>query len=136
MKPSTIAERRGSEGPVHDPYSFHEITVTRQNGRVVTFHSGLGDWLSIQEPGYQPKRIMGGREASGHKMLELFEHWTGLSFDTANRTLLAIPGRRRNKHPCGAKYLNWEAGFPGERLLTCQKCGEILDSRFNRQEVE
>lgn len=46
MNGTKVRIRSGSEGPSHDPYSYHEITVERL-GREVTLHLGLAVWREI-----------------------------------------------------------------------------------------
>ena len=39
----------GEEGPKYDPYSWEEISALSKDGKVITIHMGLAQWLKIDE---------------------------------------------------------------------------------------
>ena len=118
---NTIEIRTGSEGPRHDPYHFTEVTVEGRAGRV-TYHSGLGDWTKLD--GDLVDDVTGEAKIA-------FERLTGVTPDVAEQTYYKLKHRRTARHSCGTKHLRWQAGYPGEELLMCEKCGDVLDSTFD-----
>jgi len=36
---------------------------------------------------------------------------------------------------CGSESIEWTEGFPGESVLMCQSCKEVLDSRFCEEQI-
>jgi hypothetical protein len=123
---SSITVRHGTEGPRHDPYSYTEFTVQRQDGRTVTLHTGLGIWAET-EAGVKCREL---------EALALFERCAGITLHAAERAVRALQARRYRRHKCGLTYLESVSGYPGEHLTVCGRCGEVIDYHFNIGEVE
>lgn len=105
----------GREGPSHNPYQYMEITLDRL-GKSTTIHRGLTEWVKSGSITAESK------DAADFLML------TGYSPDE----LLDWVKRARNRpHSCGNRFLYTVQGYPGESLLICHKCGEIVDSEVN-----
>jgi len=125
-----IEVRSGTEGPSHDPYRFTEITVTRTSQvftGYVTFHSGLGEWTRVSDK----------VSITDDKLARIvFEHLAGITPEVALRAKHKIKVNRIRRHPCGMNYMDWIDGYPGETMLVCLKCGNVVDSRFDRSAVE
>lgn len=125
-----ITERRltlknGTEGPRFDPYSCKEMTVV-QNGDRITFHTGLRDFLSVNNETIISRNY--------DKCAEKFKELTGLdermflrAYDRIN-TVTRCP-------ECGSKSFEWVQGYPGEELLICTKCREVVGSNFNESQI-
>jgi hypothetical protein len=125
-----VTERRlglhtGTEGTWHDPYSYRELTVF-QNGHVVMFHTGLFDFLKVDG-----EKVMSGDYS---KCVLKFEQLTGLNEYSFMRAYDRL--NRIDKCPnCNCRSFMWVQGFPGERLLMCNKCHEIIDSEFIQSQI-
>lgn len=136
---TTIARRTGTEGPRHDPYSFTEWTVKRPNGVVVTYHEGLGEWTQAKwpSPTDDPEENQHAMDRiQGEGARDLFTRYAGVNPGQAEKAYFELRMRRVRYHKHGAKYLQDVAGYPGETLTMCGKCGEIFDTHFNRSEIE
>jgi hypothetical protein len=134
---STIEITHGSEGPRHDPYAYTEIKVTRADGRWAKIHGGLGEWLVVGLPvsnalGVEERCINGNPEY----LRSMFELAVGITPELAEKTVHRMDANRIYHHKCGQKYLEWVSGYPGETFLQCGKCGDILESTFNRSAIE
>lgn len=125
---STISIRRGSEGPRHDPYSFTEIIVTRDSpwftGKV-TYHVGLDEWVRVD-----------ANNIDRTESRETFRRLAGITPEAAQKAAREFRDRRVRYHPCGPKHLHWVSGYPGEELLHCDQCNNIIDSSFDLSAVE
>jgi hypothetical protein len=116
---STINIETGTEGPEHDPYGWREITVTRENGVVVTIHEGLGTWLDID----------GRRVSEVHDDLEeIFEKFAGITPQVAERAYEKYTTMCRK---CGSREQEAQSGYPGETLWICADCGAMVHYDFN-----
>jgi hypothetical protein len=131
MNGSTIDIRTGSEGPRHDPYHYEEITVTRPDGRKVVLHQGLAEWMT-----YFDGRVLREFQDRSHILQSKFEIVAGVSVNVAAKAFHEKTNRPIKYHACGQKHLQWVSGFPGEQLLHCTKCGDIVGSTFNRSAIE
>jgi hypothetical protein len=127
---TTITVRTGTEGPRHDPYHFEEVTVERDDGRKVTLHLGLAVW-SEASGGPLPERTDSEPDA-----FHMFERYSGVSYVAMMKAYRAIPLRRMKAHRCGMKYFRDVDGYPGETMTVCGKCGDVIDSYFDRSAVE
>jgi hypothetical protein len=131
----TLSRRTGSEGPQHDPYSFTEWTVDT-NLSTVTLHSGLAQWVEVNGDRWSHSSFnsWGEHYEEGIKMLEeTFELETGIPVSKLEKYYDRI---HHPKHCCAKPQLEWKRGYPGEHLLICSNCGELLDSEFYLSEVE
>jgi len=134
-----LSVRTGSEGPHHDPYGYKELTTEITVGghtNVVTLHSGLGTWVEVNGDKIDHSSIQswGDRYEEGSAMLlTLFENLTGVAPKNFQKYLDQI---QSHKKCCSKPVWNWERGYPGEYLLVCQNCHEIVDHQFRLSEVE
>lgn len=129
MNGSSITRKTGSEGPPYDPYHYEELTITRSDGRKVTIHVGLAEWIDYFN-GCTTRRF----EDSCQILASKFEAVMGISLKTALRIPQQLLARRLNLH---RKHdAEWVEGFPGETLLYCKTCGTVIDSCFNVSAVE
>lgn len=120
---SNIKLKTGSEGPRHDPYGYTEITVDRQDGRVVTLHSGLAYWCKVYLNG---KLVLTfDNEQTIEKM---FTRFAGISSHKAEEIYYA---RRTICDKCGCNDCHTVNGYPGETLYICNNCDEIVTCDFN-----
>ena len=120
---SSIAIETGSEGPSHDPYGWREITVTRENGVVVTIHEGLAYWVRTPE-GVQ----IDHRPDDPERLVRIFETYAGVSPRVAERAYERYTTICRR---CGCREQTALSGFPGETLYSCDQCGCIVHSDFD-----
>jgi hypothetical protein len=142
MKVSTISRHTGSEGPAHDPYHFEEIEVVRQDGRWVKAHLGLSTWVKTSEG------LTGGAPLTRHPssseqhamsyVAYTFERVAGISLPTAARVVMNAPVRAWRAHAkrCDGREVRTESGYPGETFFVCGKCGDVIESHFDRSAVE
>jgi hypothetical protein len=126
--PSTIIQRQsGTEGPSHDPYGYTRYTFLK-NGLRTDLHLGLG--ISLDLP--TGVRYQGGDSDIDH-LTKVFEEVTGLRVKTIDK---AVDRIHYAEHcSCGSRKLREREGFPGETLLICVKCGDIVGSRFNESAI-
>ncbi len=74
-----IAMRTGSEGPSHDPYSFREYEIER-NDQTLVLHMGLGCWL--EEDGKSTYK-----NGTEELLVLIFEGFSGLSLGHFEKAL-------------------------------------------------
>jgi hypothetical protein len=120
-----LTRNTGSEGPSHDPYSYTEQTVEK-DGKTVTLHLGLAEWLKVDG-----KRT----EGDAGPLAAEFEKLTGFNPETFDVAYDAIHDPEHCPK-CQSTERKTESGMPGEKFLVCGSCGEIIDTRFNRREIE
>lgn len=71
------------------------------------------------------------------KVNHAFERYVGVSIEKFIDTLDAQNQKDISKCPkCKSKDLKWQSGFPGEELLICNKCNEIVASEMHWSEIE
>ena len=120
----TLTVKTGSEGPRWDPYGYVELQVFDQRtDRTVVLHQGLGDWLKVDGE----MRATANENPAG-----VFKDLLGFSPGMVERWM------ERVRHRCGkcfSKRFEWQAGYPGESLKCCTKCGEVCDYEFNEQAI-
>lgn len=123
--PLWYSERRGTEGPRHDPYGYTELTV-QFRGHEVILHEGLAEWLVIDGTMYDPKNQMAqlGPRATNRQMFEAF---LGFTPDQLARWDRKLKSRCRD---CGSKSFKYASGYPGEEFVLCADCGQVIDSDF------
>jgi len=130
-----IRTSRGTLRIEYDPErpSSREYIAKDSQGRLVKLHLGHGDYLKIGS-----KERMEGH-GDQELLCGLFEVLTGFdpveTEDWYDRRVY----KRVHKKPlrcCSNQSGVWEKGFPGESLLICQSCREILESSFNPKEIE
>lgn len=128
----TLEIKTGTEGPRHDPYSYTEYSIILPDGREVTMHEGLGEYLKVDG------EVVTTGYDNYHKMLQEFIRLTGIDPHQVEKYRERAKFKRATGScPEGGKHKAvWQHGHPGEHLLICQKCDEILDSRFVRSEIE
>ena len=125
---ASIKVREGIEGPAYDPYHFTEIQFTRTDGVVVTLHAGLGDWLTLTYG------LTGWVMGKGNPD-EAFARLTGIT------PAKAMQIWERRHHPsrcpkCKSRKQEWFAGYPGEQICQCSKCGSFIACTFDPSVVE
>lgn len=128
---SHVTMRNGTEGPRHDPYAYTELTVERPDGRKVVVHMGLATWVDARWPNGMQRTADSEREA-----FEVFEEVAGVTYPAAVKALLNLPQRRMRQHPCGTRFFCDQPGYPGESFVVCSKCGDVVDSHFDRSAIE
>lgn len=137
MNASRVFVQHGTEGPSYDPYSYEEVIVMRPDGRKVTMHAGLGNWLKVKTAEGRKISVYES-EASVARLHELFEYHAGVTVPVARKALEGPERARLKAHAakCGSK--NWTAtsGFPGESFDYCEKCGLVAGYHFNASAVE
>lgn len=136
-KPKQIGNKirihQGNEGPLHDPYSFTEVTVTNEQGHTATAHLGLGCWVALSALDCDYKIFCYGED--DYKVAnEIMRQIVGITADEAQqedeqRETLLYAMHEEHGEP------RIESGFPGETYVICP-CGEHLDYHFNRAAVE
>lgn len=141
----------GSEGPYHDPYSYTEYSIRRGETKA-TLHQGLGTWLKINGEKVPDDRAIKEITCEDdicelpiphtHKVVEEeyekvearrvkeFEKICGISLNTFEKAI------HRPTKCCKKPRLESVAGYPGEHFTICRACGEIVNSYFNRSEIE
>ena len=128
MNGSSVRVKHGSEGPKHDPYHVTEYLITRASGDHGSLRMGMGVSLNIN-----------GRtinEDSEKKLIERFEKLCGVSMHVLEKTIEGALARKIRQHPCGSKHMHNCDGYPGESFLVCHRCGDVIDSQFNRAAIE
>jgi len=86
-----VVMKVGSEGPMHDPYNFTEITLFRTDGQYATFHVGVVTWVNING------RKLGG---DSETVITQFENFSGIEITEAMRLPSKIRKyRMRNLSP-------------------------------------
>jgi hypothetical protein len=129
---SKVHVRNGTEGPHHDPYGFREYTVQRPSGVRAVLHVGLGTWARVRwRDEYVETEKWDERLA-----VAMFETACGVSFAALERAVARKKSRRYTRHACGQRYLRYAQGHPGESFVVCSKCGDVIDSHFDRSVVE
>lgn len=105
-----------------------------RNGDTVTLHEGLGDWLRVNGAVKDVQRTT----SSGFQLPEcperlVFVSLTGYAPEQLRRFVDRAQSRCRS---CGGQRTRSERGHPGETLLVCDRCGDIVGTRFNRSAIE
>jgi hypothetical protein len=120
---ATVSLKNGSEGPAHDPYGYREWIV-KKNGHKIVGHFGLACWVKVD----------GRRVADDESSQQVFEREVGVSLSSLERAYerLHNPGRCTS---CGGKELDTVDGFPGETLVTCARCGEVVSCDFDESAI-
>jgi hypothetical protein len=117
MRPVQISY--GSEGPRHDPYSFQELRV----GGVVLHNGDLLVWCKVD----------GQLVGEGEHARDAFIRAVGVTPESIERALRRLSSRCRK---CGCRELDEAAGFPGETLYICVRCGAIVATELNLAAIE
>jgi DNA-directed RNA polymerase subunit RPC12/RpoP len=120
---SSIDIKSGSEGPRHDPYSYLEITVTRESGATVCMHAGLIVWIEVN--GIRS-------DCSYETAAGIFEDIAGISLEVAEK----VHERRATQcSECGSRDLREQSGYPGETLYFCERCDAMVHYHFNEAAI-
>lgn len=128
---ANITLKTGSEGPKWDPYGYIEIEFTKTDGTIVTYHGGLAEWCKVECTDGKKYEINNLEEAS-----ILFKLETGLTPDEAESLYYQIDARKNKQcQKCGSHKVEWQDGYPGEELLVCGKCGEVVNCHFDESAV-
>ena len=121
----------GTEGPFHDPYSYTEYSF--EFGSVSLFiHLGLGESIKVISSKDEFEYEYTGYE----EVKKIFTKYVNRSLETFMEQVqkeLCPPEVCPN---CKSEALEWIEGFPGESLLQCQQCKEIVDSKANLSAIE
>lgn len=136
MNGSAVSLRHGTEGPRHDPYAFTEVTVKRADGREITAHTGLALWLKVKLANGRFVEVEYHSPEDQKRMWDLFEFHADITIKSAETAFYTRKQNRIRHHGCGRKHLQWVDGYPGESLLHCVKCGDILDAAFDKSAIE
>jgi hypothetical protein len=132
-----VSHRSGSEGPRHDPYHYDEYTLNRPNGDTIVIHSGLANWCKLK----RDNKIVLEAECTHALPEKLFETYAGVSFRKFEKAFNSIPERKLRTHFCfglNRSYKDFKcvSGYPGETLLVCSHCNDVIDSSFDRSAIE
>ena len=137
---SGIKVKSGTEGPHHDPYGYTEVTVTNWTGRFTYHGGGLVEWCEVQFAGTKHPAKFNKNGSAGFYPREIFTKFVGMTPERATKAKrdceMAASVRKHREHEmrCDGEPA-WFAGYPGESLCRCQKCGTIFDTEFNISEV-
>ena len=123
--------KTGSEGPRHDPYHYREMIV-RHNGNTTIIHEGLMVWLRHNDADIPRPSTKSDREESDwyRKAFIKLVGFTPEQIERIHRRL-----RARCSHCGGKRFIN-VPGFPGETLVVCESCNQIVDGTFDISAVE
>jgi hypothetical protein len=94
-------------------------------------HVGLGTWATVRWPDEYVERSRDEQRA-----LRLFERVAGVSLPVLEKALHERANRRYRYHACGRRHFEYANGYPGETFIVCKKCGDVIDSHFDRSAVE
>jgi len=131
-----VSFRTGTEGPAHDPYSYGEYTFSLGLRLILRIHQGLGEWLEVIE--YDGEGGKYSTRFRGDEMVKKFEEVTGwdiTKFVDFIEELDKESSEFESCPKCGSESIEWTEGFPGESVLMCQSCKEVLDSRFCEEQI-
>lgn len=136
MKSSSIEVREGTEGPHHDPYSYTDTILTKQNGAWAIIHEGISAYALIYFRRGRKRRQVNLYEdpvlrARSETLLVKAVGMTSKQIKRIARKASEVPYRQHKGH---GGY-EWSQGHPGEMLCFC-KCGAVIDSHFNRSAIE
>jgi hypothetical protein len=109
----------GSEGPAHDPYAYTEYTILYRDGRIVTLHLGLDEWLRVND-----EEVAGFR--AGPDAQASFEAMTQLTVRRFEKSYERINGPYSRCPDCGSSQLSWFSGYVGEEMQHCDSCRRII----------
>lgn len=121
---SSVTIEYGEEGPKHDPYGWTEVTVDRPNGVSVTIHYGLAEWIEVN--GVKQHNL------NYEDCCTMFARHAGVTPDIAERYYQKYRSKCRS---CGCRETVATAGYPGETLELCAKCGMMVDYHFNKSAI-
>lgn len=130
-----INVEHGVEGPREDPWSFIRVTA-RIDGpdktKIADVKIGLGcDAKFTTVSGNGDAWYEATRDEDRAK--SIFRELVGCTFDQAVK--LRYRYDNRSKCHCGSRKVHLVKGLPGEELLLCSKCGEVVASSFDIAEV-
>lgn len=132
----------GTEGPRHDPYSYTEYTIERKGHASVTYHCGLGEWISMgkRRLGRLPNKAelalpwQDCERAFSRRLRATFARYSG---GLTPEQLEDCHRRIRSRcNACGCRHTKAERGYPGETLYVCVQCNNVVDSDFDRSAIE
>lgn len=128
-KGTRLIKHHGTEGPSHDPYSYEELTVCKNN-KTVTLHLGLAEWIEID--GKRQEAVFRNMTEYAFDPSEEFKLQTGMTVEQFERRYYS---NHNTCKKCGCDTTHSVAGFPGESLNVCDNCGEVVSSDFNEREI-
>lgn len=118
--------KTGTEGPRHDPYGYEEYTFEVESKKY-KLHLGLCDYL--EKNGKALTENYDG-------ILKIFPSILNKRLDQFLEEVAKLENHEDEVCPkCGCPQCNWKNGHPGETLLICDNCGEVLDSIFNESQI-
>jgi hypothetical protein len=118
---TTVSIDSGAEGPMHDPYSWTELTVYTK-GHAVVLRCGLGVDLTIDS-----LRILGDEK----QLFAEFIRVTGADPQQWEEWYY----RARSRCKCGCRETRSMGGYPGDHYEICVKCGDVVSYDFNPQAI-
>jgi hypothetical protein len=92
---------------------------------------GMGTTATIRWPDEWVERVHDERRA-----VRQFERAVGISLPALEKAVHERQERKYRYHPCGNKSFEYASGYPGESFVVCRKCGDVIDSHFDRSAVE
>ena len=126
-----ITVKSGAEGPRHDPYDWEELSVQRPNG-LWCYRTGALGYIEISRDGgimfNASIGIMRRCDHTEQEAIDFFARMTGLTPVQWLRTEM----RLSKKCPlCGAKGYHLVDGYPGEEMIICDGCENVIGNNFN-----
>lgn len=122
----------GTEGPRHDPYSYEEYHVENANGKTV-LHCGLGVTLTNNGRKVEAPINLNWEARERYLRTTAFEAFAEYSIVQIERIHARLQARCRR---CGSTQRQHMRGHPGEHFECCSACGHIMDTYFNKAEIE
>jgi hypothetical protein len=123
---TTVNIKKGQEGPSYDPYAYEEFHIKRPDRDLVIVHVGLG--VSIDGLCFK------GVDES---FTSYFEKMVGITWSAFGRAAERLDSPPRRCPVCNTKSSSGRHcdGYPGETILICSKCDEILFAWFNESAI-
>lgn len=114
----------GIEGHPHDPYSFLEFVVLK-NDKKITLHQGLLTWIAIDN-----EKVVDLVEEAAEKMFTEITGFTIQGFiDTYEYMKTKCPH-------CGCMMpREYQMGYPGETIEICGSCKKVCDTTFDESAI-
>ena len=135
--PAKIISKAGVEGPRYDPYAYEELIIYHRTSddmpeRIITIHEGLVNYVKIND---NDKVSFSTDEHEYGCMSSYVEGLLGVTLKTLHR--ISEKKSNPNKCPkCYSKKLQWFPGYPGETILVCMNCNNLVTSSFDKSAIE
>ena len=117
-----LFRQTGNEGR-HDPYGYEEFILKLNGKNKAKLHKGLIEYLEVDG-----KRIDFPSQEQIEEAFGLSEKWIERAYQKINQLPKVCP-------ECGCGEFDMVSGYPGESLVICRNCKEILSCAFNESAV-